>query len=182
MTAIHLLVAEHRVIEKVLDAFQAAARRYASGEPPGNVEAMLRFFQTYGDAAHHAKEERILFPALQRHGVGPDTSVVGALSAQHESCRLLLRELDGRLKSPEGGTASRQAFAAAADEYAALLRAHIELEDGFFERLAADRTLSMDEDDELVTAMLAADDETFHGMSKAALEGRAGAWRDERTS
>jgi len=176
MTSIDLLVAEHRVIEKVLDAFQEAARRYAAGGECDDVSAMLRFFQTYGDAAHHEKEEQVLFPALRRHGIEPDASVLGPLSAQHASCRALVRDLHRYLDEPDSERA-RRAFAATTDEYAAMLRLHIALEDAFFAEVVQDEVLSPQEDDALVDAMLARDEEAFREVAKAAFERSAAAWR-----
>jgi hemerythrin-like domain-containing protein len=179
MRATQIIMGEHRVIETMLDALQAMAGDYAAGSPPRGIARLLDFFETYADAAHHEKEERILFPALERHGLRPNASLVGALVAQHESCRGLVRELREQLAAP-GDAAARRLFGAVAREYAEVLRLHIRLEDQFLREIVGDGSLPPVEDEALAAAMFDADARTFTGSAKSDYEADATTWRQHR--
>jgi hemerythrin-like domain-containing protein len=136
---VDLMIEEHRLIERMLRVLEDSAEILERGGTlsPGMLEGMLEFIQLYADAGHHAKEEDIFFPALAAHGVLPDASAIGAFQAQHESGRLLVREMLRVLPSASRGEkAACQAFAGGAQEYVALLRAHISLENRHFAEYA----------------------------------------------
>ena len=180
MKAIQIIMQEHRVIETMLDALQTAAADYAAGASPRFLPRILDFFETYADASHHEKEEHILFPALERHGIQPNASLLGALVAQHESCRGLVRELREHLAGPPPDRAARRLFAATANEYAGMLRLHIGLEDQFLRDVAGNGTLPAEEDQALAAAMADADAKTFTGVAKSVYEVSAATWREQR--
>jgi hemerythrin-like domain-containing protein len=159
MRAVDLMMEEHRLIERMLRVLENSAAVLARGGrvPPGMLEGMLEFIQVYADAGHHAKEEEIFFPALAAHGVTPEASTIGAFQAQHESGRLLVREMRGALAGVNRGEkAACDAFSASAEEYVALLREHIRLEDQHFVEYA-EEYLSPEEDAALRGRMDAVD-------------------------
>jgi hemerythrin-like domain-containing protein len=159
MKAVDLMMEEHRLIERMLRVLEDAAGILDRGGavPPGMLAGMLEFIQQYADAGHHAKEEDIFFPALAAYGVTPEASTIGAFQAQHESGRLLVREMLRALPGVNRGErAACQAFAASAVEYVALLREHIRLEDRHFVEYA-EEYLSPEEDAALRERMDAVD-------------------------
>lgn len=159
MTSVDLMLEEHRTIERMLNVLEDAADRLEHGGPvpPSMLAGMLEFIQAYADAGHHAKEERIFFPALARRGLEPDESAIGALMAQHEAGRARVRGMRDTLAAAGAGDrAGCHAFAASARDYIALLREHIRLEDEIFVGYALDY-LSADEDAALREQMDAMD-------------------------
>jgi hemerythrin-like domain-containing protein len=89
--------------------------------------------------------------------VTAEASAIGAFLAQHESGRLLVREMLGALAGVNRGEkAACQAFSASAVEYVALLRQHIRLEDQHFAEYA-EEYLSPEEDAALRERMDAVD-------------------------
>jgi len=138
MTAIDYLDAEHRRIEEVLIALEAAAIEIeTSGTVPAIATDLLDCLQQYTDAGHHAKEELFLFPALARHGVEAD-GLLGAIAHQHRMARVHIRDMERWLdRVRSGDLEARASFAASAHAYVELLRVHIQIEDDDLYPLAA---------------------------------------------
>lgn len=125
MTALEQLMAEHRVIEGVLDALEA------SGPQPARfyLEA-VDFIRGFADQAHHRKEEGVLFKAMARYGFPEDQGPVGMMLAEHEEARQITRALEEAARRMDSGDAAAREHAVRhAQAYASLLRQHIEKED-----------------------------------------------------
>lgn len=143
MDPFQLMVAEHRVIEGVLDTladYGTAVAADAAAADPERLAGFVEFLRGYADAIHHGKEEQIVFAALRGHGVPGDLApVLAAIHRDHEQGRLLIGELAacGRRPVP-WSEADRARVARAARDYVSLLRRHIRDEDGdVFPRTAA---------------------------------------------
>lgn len=158
MTAFDYLRTEHRRIEQMLVALEAAAIEIeASGKAPAFAGDLLDFFRMYADVRHHAKEEAFLFPAMARHGVGPD-GMVGAMSHQHDMGRVHVRDMRRALDRVLGGdVAARAAFATSAHAYVELLRVHIQIEDDELYPVA-ERLFSSEEQQALLREFHSVDD------------------------
>lgn len=142
MTAIDVLLDEHRTIEAMLEVLLSAARRLEAGAPvPTTLLAdVLDFFEQFADRVHHAKEEAVVFPELAACGLGPDSTPIAVLLSQHETGRGYLREMRRELAAlAGGGTDSARGFAASARDYADLLREHIRIEDHYLQTVAAEQ-------------------------------------------
>jgi len=113
-----VLLDEHRVILRALDALERAAEGLAAARPlpDGAWSGLLDWLRAFADRNHHAKEERSLFPAMVKAGVPSEGGPIGVMLEEHERGRALIQAMD------RGAPADR---AARAREYAALLRAHI---------------------------------------------------------
>jgi hemerythrin-like domain-containing protein len=155
MKSVDLLLQEHRLIERALRVLEdcAALMERGGDVPPPVLASILGFLRSYADAGHHGKEEDIFFPALAAHGVTRHASAIGALEAQHETGRELVRRMDQGLRQiTAGGAAAFRVFTQAAYEYIDLLREHIVMEDRVFAGYAEDY-LSAAEDAELRARM-----------------------------
>lgn len=157
MTAIEYLGAEHRRIEEVLVALEAVAIEIETlGTAPAIASDLLDCLQQYADVGHHAKEETLLFPALERHGVGPE-GLVDAISHQHEIGRIHIRDMRRWLELVRlGEVHARRAFSASAHAYLELLRVHIQIEDENLYPMAA-QVLTAEEDKLLLRDLQRAD-------------------------
>ena len=129
VTATAVLRDEHRVILKALDVLEAAADRLAVDMPvPASAwAALLDWCVAFADARHHAKEERLLFPALEAVGLPRAGGPIGVMLEEHEIGRGLVRDMR------EGPADVR---AARARRYVDLLRAHIDKENDVLFELA----------------------------------------------
>lgn len=87
-----MLSAEHRVIERMLDILQ----RLANEPPEKSLEAWkkaLDFFSRFADKCHHCKEEQVLFPAMEEHGIPRDGGPIGVMLVDHEQGRSYVRSM-----------------------------------------------------------------------------------------
>ncbi len=159
MTAVEYLSAEHRRIEELLVALETVAIEIeTSGTAPAIAGDLLDCLQQYADVGHHAKEEILLFPALERHGIGPE-GIVDAITHQHELGRIHIRDMRRWLELVRlGEIHARGAFAASAHAYLELLRVHIQIEDENLYPIAA-HVLTAEENKLLLRELQRADDE-----------------------
>jgi hemerythrin-like domain-containing protein len=149
MKATDILMQEHRLIERVLDALEAAAGHVAQHHAvrPGFFLDTADFIAGFADGCHHHKEEDVLFGALS----GPETEgAVEMMLDEHRQGRSLtkgMREAARRLEA--GDETARSPLVTNARQYVALLRDHIEKEDEMLFPMA-DELLSAEEQSQLI--------------------------------
>jgi hemerythrin-like domain-containing protein len=125
-------MAEHRVIEQVLDCLDVLASRCSRDGrlEPGPARQALEFFRGFADRCHHGKEENQLFPALEAKGFPRDGGPTGVMRYEHEQGRAHIRAMDQAIDGAAAG--DREAvghFVTHARGYTELLRQHIAKED-----------------------------------------------------
>lgn len=152
MRAIDVLMEEHRLIERVLDALEAAANALDRRQPvrPGFFLEAADFIAGYADGCHHHKEEGVLFDAIVASGLPASEGPIPVMLMEHEQGRAFtrgLRDAARRLDAGDAG-AARQVVANARG-YVALLRDHIMKEDEVLFPLA-DELLTPDRQDEVL--------------------------------
>jgi hemerythrin-like domain-containing protein len=144
MRPTEILSSEHRVIEQVLDCLAALARAARAGAPDqARAAQALEFLRLFADSCHHGKEEKHLFARLAERGLPPTGGPVAVMLGEHEEGRRLIRSMEAAAQAGDGA-----GFAASADAYVALLRAHIQKEDEILFRLA-DQVLTPDDQEAL---------------------------------
>lgn len=127
MDAIAILEHEHEAILFGIGLLEKAAAKAGAGSESARADLpeLVRFLKGFADTCHHGKEEGILFPALERAGLGGAGGPIGAMLEEHARGRAFIAGMtDAILRSDWAG------FSAAVAGYAALLRAHIEKENG----------------------------------------------------
>ena len=129
MTPTDVLRDEHRVILKALDLLERAAARVAAGAfvSDGWWAAAVTWLRAFADRNHHAKEETALFPAMVKAGVPSEAGPIAIMLEEHAEGRRLMTTIEA------SAGASR---VAACHAYIALLRAHIDKENGIVFPLA----------------------------------------------
>jgi hemerythrin-like domain-containing protein len=146
-----LLSDEHRVIERVLGALERLSKKPAAEflEP---WKKALDFIRHFADQCHHLKEEKILFLALEEHGIPNEGGPIGMMLLEHEEGRSYVRAMFDALGKIEAGDSSAQAVLCDnAKQYLRLLREHIQKEDEILFRMA-DEVISADEQKKLLAA------------------------------
>lgn len=152
MTATEVLKTEHSAIRIMLNVLETVADRLERGEDVSHadLEAMLDFIRVFADSCHHAKEEDLLFPALEQVGFPRESGPVGVMLLEHDTGRGHVRGLAAAVARLKEGDASAAAEAAQhARAYAQLLDAHIDKEDNIL-YMMADMHLSESEQQRLV--------------------------------
>lgn len=128
--AIETLRAEHVLIERVLTAFVAWSRTLQNlgANERAELERFTRFFDRFLDRCHHAKEEDILFRALQQADARARALVHASFVEQEEQRRLLepLQELTCRQRAGAAACGTLQGSVA---EFVASVRAHMAAEE-----------------------------------------------------
>lgn len=165
MTALELLMAEHRVIERVLDALEAG-----TAMPARFYLDAADFIRGYADQAHHRKEEGVLFKAMARYGFPEDQGPVGMMLAEHEDARQITRALEEAARRLEAGErAAEEEAVRHAQAYATLLRQHIEKEDNIL-YMMAEHAIPPDELDAMAEEFAAIDRDELGPDAKGGYE------------
>jgi hemerythrin-like domain-containing protein len=132
MDAFDQLLAEHRLISRVLDAFEHYVAQVAAGDAleRADLERFVLFFREYVDLGHHDKEETILLPALVHNGFHWDDGPVLRMRREHDQERYLMRSLrHASLQIGDWSDDGRRRFVAMARELIDFQRAHIQIEE-----------------------------------------------------
>ncbi len=186
MQATDILVEEHQVISRVLEALESAANSAEGGQPvrPAFFYDAADFVRGFADGCHHRKEENVLFKAMAESGVPVTGGPIGVMLDEHEQGRQLTRVMRKAAQEWEGGNeASRSAAAQAAVSYVQLLRQHIMKENNVLFPLA-ERALSPGQQAKLADDFEHVEhEETGEGVHEKylalaeALEKEAASWR-----
>ena len=97
MDPIDLLMSEHRVIERVLDAMLVVADDWRrGGDGRATLARFVRFIREYADRRHHGKEEDLLFEAMVDCGVPREYGPIACMLGEHEAGRALVAQLARR--------------------------------------------------------------------------------------
>ena len=122
---------EHTVIEHLLGVLDGMAGHLAAGEPvpAKDLDAALEIAVNFADKCHHAKEERALFPLLEKFSPDEGKLLAHRLHGDHEAFRHLMRQMrDAVPKVGARDAAATTMFAKNTRTYSSLLREHIATE------------------------------------------------------
>jgi hemerythrin-like domain-containing protein len=130
--AIDVLMNEHRLIEKVMNALEVFTRSATSGQPVDRepLRQFVEFFRNFADKCHHGKEEDLLFASLMDHGLPREQGPLAVMFFEHGEGRAQVKALEeigmgcGPLSAEETERLVQNAHA-----YVSLLRNHILKED-----------------------------------------------------
>lgn len=137
-SATGILMAEHRVIERVLDALEHKLRRSLRVDGRYMSQA-IDFLRNFADGCHHHKEEDELFPILESAGVARESGPIGCMLHEHDMGRRLIRRMTEHLdKAAQGDPEADGVVRTAAADYIQMLRLHITKEDNVLFRMFDD--------------------------------------------
>lgn len=139
MKPTEILMEEHRAIKKMLEVIDAMCEKISSGEdvPIGDMEDVVNFIQTFADRCHHAKEEDVLFIAMEEAGIPKEGGPVAVMLLEHTRGRGYVREMKKALENhSENKDEARKIFVENALNYRNLLDEHIDKEDNILYRIA----------------------------------------------
>ncbi|HST78996.1 MAG TPA: hemerythrin domain-containing protein [Verrucomicrobiae bacterium] len=126
---------DHETIENVMEAMSAAAKRLQHGQELSHelFQEFSTFIHTFADACHHAKEEKYLFPLVEKKQIGEINLHLRRLEEEHLTSRTLLSRFDqfsaAYLSNRPG---ARDSLVQVMNEITALYRRHIWEEDHVF--------------------------------------------------
>jgi hemerythrin-like domain-containing protein len=142
-----LLCDEHRVIERVLAVLEKLTTRPVA-QSLDSWKKALDFIRGFADGCHHLKEEKVLFPAMEAHGISTDGGPIGMMLLEHEEGRGYVRAMLAALEEAHTD-AAQQTLISNAKAYIRLLKEHIEKENEILFRMA-DEVFSAGEQKEVL--------------------------------
>ncbi len=160
-----ILTHEHEFITKVVGALGAIAKGLGAGDAvdPDTLRGAVHFMREFADRCHHAKEEDLLFPAMEAKGVPESGCPLGALRHEHEQGRALVRALAEATEAYAGRRSDAQAaIVDAIGRIGELYTSHIWKEDNMVFPMV-DQLLSTDERARLLDRFEAAEREIGAG-------------------
>lgn len=128
--AIEILMEEHRLIERVMDSFDALVARGPQGG--ATVRAALAsyadFFRNFADRCHHGKEEDRLFVEMGHAGFPKDHGPIAVMLADHDEGRADVKAM-AALGAGQGPLSDKEWEQLRAIYFTGRLREHIMKED-----------------------------------------------------
>ncbi len=125
MDALDMLRFEHEQILKALSWVPTLTAR----PNPTPLGELARFIGEFADGLHHAKEEKLLFTALELAGLPRGQGPIGCMLAEHDAGRVYTRMMaDGAAQALADRAGALEGAVGAAKAYAELLTAHIRKE------------------------------------------------------
>jgi hemerythrin-like domain-containing protein len=164
MNAIDILKNEHRVIEQALRCLDGVADKWNLNNEltTSSARKALVFLRQFADGSHHHKEEQLLFPKLESHGVANDGGPIGLLMSEHDAGRSLVQHMENAINSyDQGNHDAGYYFVEASRRYIPLLKRHIAKEDNCLFEMANGVLLDQDQE-ELLAAFNQIDDHVSH--------------------
>ena len=126
------LLHDHRDIQSMLNVLERICLLINSGEAPDLVDItrIIYFLRIFADECHNGKEEKILFPVLEKACSGRHREQIGKLLSDHKTERELIATMQNSIlgDSLEIGTFEKSSLA-----YVKLLRDHIDKENSILD-------------------------------------------------
>lgn len=121
-----ILSSEHREIEKIISALEKAVAKMRKGENANSkfFSEAIFLIRNFADKCHHAKEEKIFFPALESKGMPKDFGPIGCMLKEHEEGRFFVKSMEDALEKKD-----KLNIIVNAQYYVQLLKDHISKED-----------------------------------------------------
>lgn len=154
MKATQQLKDEHEGIKLMLRIMEKIAMGVEQGKElnTAHYERIIDFLKGFADKCHHGKEEDILFPELERHGIPNEGGPVGVMLNEHVKGREYIKALADALEEYKAGNKSAaKGIVEASTGYVLLLRNHIEKENNVLFTMA-DKVLDEKEQSEIYEA------------------------------
>ncbi len=136
------LMKEHEGISLMLTIMTRVASAIQRGAvKQQDLDQIVEFLQGFADHCHHGKEERILFPELERLGIPRDGGPIGVMLLEHQVGREIIARMRQAVVRYQGGETDAAAdIAEEMQRYVSLLINHISKENNILFPMA-DRVL-----------------------------------------
>jgi hemerythrin-like domain-containing protein len=147
MTATTALRSEHDHILAMIACLVSACKAAEIDDrfDPDTFRQGHDFIQNYADAWHHAKEEDLLFPALEAAGMPRGGGPIAMMLSEHVLGRTYVRQIGKNLEAAtDGDNSAIQTVLRFTLAYADLLTQHIQKENNILFNMA-DQILSPEE-------------------------------------
>lgn len=150
--ALHMLMHDHRLVEKALSGLGLVMDRLNRGDEVdvSLLRETVQFMRQFVDRCHHRKEEELLFPAMARNGVPEQGGPLGVMKHEHEQGRAWVATFEDAVELyAKDGEAARDRLVKAIGYIRELYTDHISKEERVLFPMA-ERILSAGELDDLL--------------------------------
>ena len=154
MKATQQLKDEHEGIKLMLNIMETIANDLEKGKELNinHYEKILEFIKGFADKCHHGKEEDILFPAMENHGMSKEGGPIAVMLHDHQLGRDHIKSLSTALEEFKGGNKHAiNSIISSSLSYVHLLRNHIEKENNIL-FMMADKVLDEEEQSKIFDA------------------------------
>jgi hemerythrin-like domain-containing protein len=150
MKATRQLMDEHEGTKLMLDIIGKICQKLENKQEVESktLDQIIEFLKTFVDRCHHAKEEELLFPALENKGIAKEGGPIGVMLQEHEAGRNLVKNMAGEIAQYKKDIQATSKFIEYGRGYIKLLTDHIDKESNVLFRMA-DMRLSEKEQDKL---------------------------------
>lgn len=141
---------EHEAIKLMIRIMGRVSDRLESGMKvdPKHLDSILEFIKVFADKCHHAKEEDLLFPAMEKAGIPGEGGPVGVMLLEHDEGRRFVKAMgEGIAQYAKGDLKAGSKIAENARNYVALLSQHIDKEDNILYPMADARIPGADQNE-----------------------------------
>lgn len=152
MKPTEILKEEHHLVLLMLKIMEAVCKKLEQNQSvkTEDLDAIIDFIRGFADGCHHAKEEKLLFPALEKAGMPQTDGPIAVMLREHALGRGFARSMSDAIGLMKNGDATAtKTFVENARGYIQLLWNHIDKEDHVL-FMMADQRLSPAAQKELV--------------------------------
>lgn len=123
--AVRVLFDEHKIILSAIDIAKEAGKLIEKNEIIYErlIRELINFFRVYADQYHHYKEEKILFPEMNKKNELLEDGVIKEMLENHEDFRNLIKSIENFIDNKNYRSAQKQL-----DMYTEALLDHIAVE------------------------------------------------------
>jgi Uncharacterized conserved protein len=125
------LLRDHEVILRAVQNLEVRVyewRRSGRIADPAPLQRFIEFAKLFADRCHHAKEERCLFPCMERLGVRREGGPIGVMLAEHQILRSIVARLEEASRDYLREGTGFEAILELCTEYIYQVRQHIDKE------------------------------------------------------
>jgi hemerythrin-like domain-containing protein len=151
MKATQQLKDEHEGIKLMLNIIDSISNSMENGKElnTDHFEKILDFLKVFVDKCHHGKEEDILFPDLEVHGLPKEGGPIAVMLHEHQMGREHIKSMNIAFNEFKSGNKLAIArIISGSRDYVELLRNHIEKENNIL-FMMADKALNESEQSKL---------------------------------
>ncbi len=101
MGPIDELKKEHQAVLtalRILEEMASKGEGRVATESVQDIEQLIGFFKVFVDQCHHGKEEKLLFPALEKIGVSREGGPIGVMLSEHDLGRFNISGMQAALR------------------------------------------------------------------------------------
>lgn len=139
MKATAQLTEEHKAVKLMLQILEEISKRLKAKEKidPLDLNQLIEFIKVFVDGCHHTKEEKLLFPALEKAGVPKEGGPIEMMLLEHAEERVYVKDLiEGIKKYEQGDEKAPTLIVRNIGNINNLLLPHIDKEDNILYKIA----------------------------------------------